>query len=89
MHEITSCQRLEESAELAEYETDYGVHSICENYHYLTTQESRLAKGCLTPPAALAIRHISPIAATLRAQVFTWNGPGTGVNYGNGRASMI
>tara|TARA_B100000959_G_C14687703_1_gene503363 strand:- start:160 stop:300 length:141 start_codon:yes stop_codon:yes gene_type:complete len=27
MHEIISCQRLEENAELAEYETDYGVHS--------------------------------------------------------------
>jgi hypothetical protein len=44
MHDITSCQRLEENAELAEYETDYGVHSICKNHHYLTTQKSRLSK---------------------------------------------
>ena len=42
----------------------------------------------LTPPVALAIRRISPIAAALGAQVFTWNGPGTGVNYGGGRASI-
>jgi len=27
MHERTSSQRLVENAELAEYETDYGVHS--------------------------------------------------------------